>query len=80
MGWREDDELDEQRYDDARDAADVDDGDRCGPDCNPTMCCPDAYTAARTFCGCGGGWDHSDCPWPDDDDEEGDDDDEEDER
>lgn len=36
--------------------------DECGPDCVGTTCCRSAASAARSFCGCGGGVDHSDCP------------------
>ena len=38
------------------------DDDACGPDCVGTTCCRSAAIAARSYCGCGGGVDHSDCP------------------
>ena len=38
------------------------DDDACGPDCVGTTCCRSAASAARSYCGCGGGVDHSDCP------------------
>ena len=52
------------------------DGEDCGPDCVGTICCRTAVIAARSFCGCGGGVDHSDCPEVEDDDvdDDGDDD------
>jgi hypothetical protein len=75
MGWREDDELDEERYDRARDEAYIEPEDACGPDCVATICCKTASQAAASFCGCGGGYDHGDCP-PVEDDEDDDDDEE----
>jgi hypothetical protein len=38
------------------------DDDACGPDCVGTTCCRSAAIAARSYCGCGGGVDHGDCP------------------
>jgi len=60
--------------DDGPDPSDYGDGgEACGPDCVGTTCCRSAASAARAFCGCGGGVDHSDCPAveeDEDDDEE----------
>ena len=70
MGWREDDALDEERYDRARDEAYIEPEDACGPDCRATICCKTAAQAAASFCGCGGGYHHDDCPQDDDDDDE----------
>jgi hypothetical protein len=74
MGWREDDALDEERYDRARDEAYIEPEDACGPDCRATVCCKTAAQAAASFCGCGGGYHHDDCPPVDDDDDDDDDD------
>jgi hypothetical protein len=46
------------------------DDDACGPDCVGTTCCRSAASAARSYCGCGGGVDHSDCPEVDEDEDE----------
>jgi hypothetical protein len=70
MGWREDDALDEERYDRARDEAYIEPEDACGPDCRATICCKTAAQAAASFCGCGGGYHHDDCPQDDDDDDD----------
>jgi hypothetical protein len=70
MGWREDDALDEERYDRARDEAYIEPEDACGPDCRATICCKTAAQAAASFCGCGGGYHHDDCPPVDDDDDD----------
>jgi len=70
MGWREDDALDEERYDRARDEAYIKPEDACGPDCVATVCCKTAAQAAASFCGCGGGYHHDDCPPVDDDDDD----------
>jgi hypothetical protein len=70
MGWREDDALDEERYDRARDDAYIEPEDACGPDCRATICCKTAAQAAASFCGCGGGYHHDDCPPVDDDDDD----------
>ena len=47
-----------------------DDGESCCPDCVGTTCCISAASAARSYCGCGGGVDHSDCPEPAEDEED----------
>ncbi len=71
MGLREDYD-DDARRDEAwgYGVGDCGDDDACGPDCVGVVCCRTAAEAARWYCGCGGGVDHSDCPVEDEDNED----------